>query len=83
MAEQDLLPGNGVGRNQAQQWLPAKGGAHLAPQFLIAFLPRSKCFLISWLQSSSTVILEPKKIKSVTAFTFFYLFAMKGWGWMP
>ena len=35
-------------------------------RFVIAFLPRSKCLLISWLQSPSTVILEPKKIKSVT-----------------
>ena len=33
---------------------------------VIAFLPRSKRLLISWLQSLSTVILEPKKIKSVT-----------------
>ena len=33
---------------------------------VITFLPRSKCLLISWLQSLSTVILEPKKIKSVT-----------------
>ena len=32
------------------------------PRFVIAFLPRSKCLLISWLQSSSIVILEPKKI---------------------
>ena len=32
--------------------------------FVIAFLPRSKCLLISWLQSPSAVILEPKKIKS-------------------
>jgi len=32
----------------------------------IAFLPRSKCLLISWLQSPSAVILEPKKIKSLT-----------------
>ena len=31
-----------------------------------AFLPRSKCLLISWLQSPSAVILEPKKIKSAT-----------------
>ena len=30
----------------------------------IAFLPRSKCLLISWLKSPSAVILEPKKIKS-------------------
>ena len=36
-------------------------------RFVIAFLPRSKRLLISWLQSLSTVILEPKKIKSVTA----------------
>ena len=33
---------------------------------VIAFLPRSKCLLVSWLQSSSAVILEPPKIKSVT-----------------
>ena len=35
-------------------------------RFVIAFFPRSKCLLISWLQSPPTVILEPKKIKSVT-----------------
>ena len=35
-------------------------------RFAIAFLPRSNCFLISWLQSPSAMILEPKKIKSVT-----------------
>ena len=34
--------------------------------FVTAFLPRSKCLLISWLQSPSAVILEPKKIESVT-----------------
>ena len=34
--------------------------------FVIAFLPRSKRLLISWLQSPSVVTLEPKKIKSVT-----------------
>ena len=33
----------------------------------IDFLPRSKCLLISWLQSPSAVILESKKIKSLTA----------------
>ena len=37
-------------------------------RFIIAFLPRSKFLLISWLQSSSTVILEPRKIKSVHCF---------------
>ena len=44
--------------------------------FLIAFLPRSKHLLISWLQSPSAVILETKKTKSVTASTSL-LFAMK------
>jgi len=39
-------------------------------RLVIAFLPRSKCLLISWLQSPSAVILEPKKIKSVIAFSF-------------
>ena len=39
-------------------------------RFVIAFLPRSKCLLISWLLSLSTVILEPKKIKSVTVSIF-------------
>ena len=38
--------------------------------FVTAFLPRSKHLLISWLQSPSAVILEPKKRKSVTASTF-------------
>ena len=33
---------------------------------VIAFLPRSKCLLISWLQLPSAVILEPPKIKSLT-----------------
>ena len=33
---------------------------------VIAFLPRSKCLLISWLHSPSAVILEPPKIKSLT-----------------
>ena len=33
------------------------------PRFVIEFLPRSKCLLISWLQSPSALILEPKKIK--------------------
>ena len=35
-------------------------------KFVIAFLPRSKCLLVSWLQSPSAVILDPKEIKSVT-----------------
>ena len=35
-------------------------------RFVIAFIPRNKCLLIPWLQSPSPVILEPRKIKSVT-----------------
>ena len=38
-------------------------------RLVIAFLPRSKRLFISWLQSRSTVILEPKKIKSLTVST--------------
>ena len=38
---------------------------NVLPSFVIAFLPRNKHLLISWLQSKSTVILEPKKIKFV------------------
>ena len=43
---------------------------NMLSMLVIAFLPRSKHLLILWLQSPHTVILEPKKIKSVTAFTF-------------
>ena len=43
---------------------------NMLSRLFTAFLPRSKRFLISWLQSPSAVILEPKKIKSVTASTF-------------
>ena len=39
------------------------------PRFVITFLPRSKHLLVSWLKSQSAVILEPKKIKSITAST--------------
>ena len=42
---------------------------NMLSRFVIAFLPRSKHLLISWLQSPSAVILEPKKIKSVTVST--------------
>ena len=37
-------------------------------RFVIAFLPRSKHLLISWLHSPSALILEPKKIKSIIVF---------------
>ena len=39
---------------------------NMLSRLVITFLPRSKCLLISWLQSPSTVMLEPKKIKSDT-----------------
>ena len=39
---------------------------NMLSRLVITFLPRSKCLLISWLQSPSAVILEPKKVKSVT-----------------
>ena len=38
---------------------------NMLSRFVIAFLQRSKCLLISWLQSPSSVILEPRKIKSL------------------
>ena len=41
-------------------------GFNTPSRLIIAFLPRSKHLLISWLQSPSVMILEPKKIKSVT-----------------
>ena len=39
---------------------------NMLSRLVIAFIPRSKSLLISWLQSPSVVILEPKKIKSDT-----------------
>ena len=39
---------------------------NMLSRLVIIFLPRSKCLLISWLKSPSAVILEPKKIKSLT-----------------
>ena len=40
--------------------------SNVLSSFVIAFLPRSKCLLISWLQPASSVIWESKKIKAVT-----------------
>ena len=42
---------------------------NMLSMLVITFLPRNKCLLISWLQSPSAVILEPKKIKSDTVST--------------
>ena len=41
---------------------------NMLSRLVIAFLSRSKCLLISWLQSPFTVTLEPKQIKCVTVF---------------
>ena len=43
---------------------------NILSRFVITFLPKSKCLLISWLQSLCSVILEPKKKNSVTVSTF-------------
>ena len=51
--------------------------------FVMDFLPRSKYLLISWLQSLSAVILEPKKIKSLTISIVSHLFFIKWWDQMP
>ena len=50
---------------------------NMLSRLAITFLPRSKRLLISWLQSPSAVILEPKKIKSVTVSMFPHLLAMR------
>ena len=56
---------------------------NMLSRLVIAFLPRSKRLFISCLQSPSGVILEPKKIKSLTISIVSYLFAMKWWDQMP
>ena len=53
---------------------------NMLSRLVSAFLPWSKCLLISWLQSQSAVILEPKKIKNLSLFP---LFAVKWWDQMP
>ena len=62
------LPGSsvyGIFQTRVLEW-GATAFSNTLSRFVIAFLPRSKCLLISWLQSPSAVILEPKKIKPVT-----------------
>ena len=50
---------------------------NILSRLVITFLPKSKYLLISWLQSPSAVILEPRKIKSATVSTVSPPFAMK------
>ena len=45
---------------------------NMLSRFIIAFLRRSKCLLISWLQSPCKVILELEKLKSFTVSIFFF-----------
>ena len=47
-------------------------------RFVTTFLPRTKCLLVSWLQSLSAVILEPKKIKSATVLSTKRMHNMRG-----
>ena len=56
---------------------------NMLSRLVIAFLPRSKHLLISWLQSPSVVILEPKKIKSATVSTLSPSICHEVWDWMP
>ena len=51
-----------MGFSRQEYW----SGSRLA----ITFLPRSKCLLISWLQSASVVVLEPPQIKCITVHCF-------------
>ena len=56
---------------------------NMLSRLVITFLPRSKRLLISWLQSPSAEILEPKKIKSDTASTVSPSISMKWWDQIP
>ena len=53
---------------------------NILSRFVIAFLPRSMCFLISWLQSPSAVTLEPNKINFVTVSAFSPSICLEGNG---
>ena len=56
---------------------------NMLSRFVIAFLPRSKRLLISWLQSPYAAILEPKKIKSATVSIVSPSICHEGWDRMP
>ena len=69
------------GVTQSRTWLKRLSSS--SSRLVLTFLPRSKRLLMSWLQSPSAVILEPRKIKSDTVSTVPHLFAMKWWDQMP
>ena len=56
---------------------------HMPSRFVIVLLPKSKCLLISWLQSPSSVILDLRKENTSLFPLFPHLFAMKWWDRMP
>ena len=56
---------------------------NMLSRLVITFLPRSKCLLLSWLQSPSAVILEPPKIKSATVSTVSPSICQEVMGQMP
>ena len=56
---------------------------NILSRLVVPFLQRSKCLLVSWMQSPSAVILETKNIKFVTVSIVSQQFAMKWWDWMP
>ena len=56
---------------------------YMLSRLVITLLPRSKCLLISWLQSPSAVILEPQKIKSDTVSTVSPFISHEVWDQMP
>src|SRR5574340_199746 len=65
------LPGSsvhGIFQARVLEW-GAIAFSNMLSRLVITFLPRSKRLLISWLQSPSAVILEPKNIKSDTVST--------------
>ena len=71
----------GSSRPRDQTQISCIVGRHftLLSMLIITFLPRSKCLLISWLQSPYAVIFKPKKVKSII---FPHLYAMKWWDQM-
>ena len=60
---------HGIFQARVLEW-DAIAFSNMLSTLVISFLPRSKSLLISWLQSPSAVILEPKRIKSVTVSNF-------------
>ena len=73
------LPGSsahGIFQARVLDW-GAIAFSDMLSMLVITFLPRSKCLLISWLQSPPAVILEPPKMKSDMFPLFLHLFTMK------